>query len=410
MLMRWPARRRLLRTLLIGAAMLAILGYVVAARRFYVNQDAFVFETPTRPTLVARSLQRAGTPVSVTGPGLATTAWRMPAAGPKRPYWILYLHGSGATLSSAANHRRCDQLRTLGLNVLAVEYPGFGDVPGQPSESGMIAAARAGFEHLRRVDGVPASHIAIYGWSLGTGAAVPLARDVDEAALILEGTFTSIVDWAQGEHPFLPVAWLLDNPFRSDEAIAGVRSPTLFLHSPSDTVVPFQQGETMFAKALEPKRLVRLAGGHDFPNAEDADRYTAAIHDFLQDVVHWPVASPTRSAGLAVRAALNRGGLDAALGAWRAAVAEGDGRWNLAEYELQHVGRQLTVEGRHAEAIALLGANRDRFPDSALAWFELGRALAAAGRRDEAADAFKRSLAVEDDPLNPSHRALANLG
>ncbi len=408
--MRWPSRSRLLLTFLIGAAVLAVLGYARAARRFYVNQVAIVFETPTRDSLVARSPGLAPEHVVVRGTdGLVTDAARFHPVGAASPYWVLFLHGSGTTIRSSSNVRRCDQLRSLGLNVLAVEYPGFGDVGGTASEHGMRTAARAGFDYVQRVERVPADHIAIYGWSLGTGAAVPLARDVDEAALILEGAFTSVLAWSGERHPFLPVSRLLDHPFRSDEAIAGTHSPTLFLHSPTDVVVPFHHAEAMFAKAAEPKRLVRLAGGHDYANAEDADRYTAAIHDFLADVRHWPVASPARLAGVAVSAALAAGGIEAALSAWRAALTEGDGRWSLAEYELQHVGRQLTVANRHAEAVALLRANRDRFRDSALAWFELGRALAAAGQRDDARRAFAQSLTIEPGPLNPSHRARADL-
>jgi tetratricopeptide (TPR) repeat protein len=238
---------------------------------------------------------------------------------------------------------------------------------------------------------------------------VPLARDVDEAALIVEGGFTSILARAREQYPFMPIAWLLLHPFRSDDAIAGTRSPTLVLHSPTDAVVPFAHGEAMFAKAAEPKQLVRLAGGHIYPNAEDADRYAAAIHDFLERVLRWPVTPPTRSAGVAVNAALATGGIEAALGVWRRALAEGDGRWNLAEYELQYVGRQQTLANRHAEAVALLRANRDRFPDSPLAWFELGRALAAAGQRDDARRAFTRSLTLEPGTLNPSHPARAAL-
>src|SRR4029450_12296291 len=124
------------------------------------------------------------------------TAWRRRRGGsapPDRqtPYWILFLHGNAAAISSGPHVRRYDQLRGLGMNVLAVEYPGFGDVGGVASERGMQATGRAAFDHLRRVEGVPADHIAIYGWSLGTGAAVPLARDVDAAALIVEGSVTS---------------------------------------------------------------------------------------------------------------------------------------------------------------------------------------------------------------------------
>ena len=410
MRMRWPARWRRPLRFVGDVAILAVLGYLGAVAYLYAYQVDLVFRAPSHGSLYAASVGLAPERVVVTGErGLVTDAWRIRATGPESPYWVLFLHGNAASISSSPNVRRYDQLRQLGLNVLAVEYPGFGDVGGAASEGGMHAAARAGYDRLRRVDGVPASHIAIYGWSLGTGAAVPLAHDVDETALIVEGGFTSVLARAGEQYPYMPVGWLLQHPFKSDETIAATHSATLFLHSPDDTIIPFPHGEAMFAKAAEPKRLVRLAGGHIYPNAEDADRYSAAIHDFLSEVVHWPVAAPRRSAGVAVATALAGGGIEAALTAWRTAVAEGEPRWNLAEYELQYVGRQCTLTDRHDAAAALFRANRDRFPDSPLAWYELGRALAAAGQRDDARRALQHSLALEPAAVNPSHDVLAGL-
>jgi hypothetical protein len=416
--MRWPARWRRPLRFVGDVAILALLGYLGGIAYLYAYQVDLVFRPPSHGSLCTASVGLLPERVVVTGEGgIATEAWRIRAARPASGaagagadgYWVLFLHGNAASISSSVNVRRYDQLRQLGLDVLAVEYPGFGDVGGAASEAGLHAAARAAYDHLRRVDGIPASHIAIYGWSLGTGAAVPLARDVDEAALIVEGGFTSVLARAAEQHPFMPVRWLLQHPFKSDEAIAATHSATLFLHSPEDTIIPFPHGEAMFARAAEPKRLVRLAGGHIYPNAADADRYSAAIHDFLSEVVHWPVATPRRSAGVAVAAALARGGVEAALAAWRTAVSEGEPRWNLAEYELQYVGRQCTLADRHDAAVALFRANRDRFPDSPLAWYELGRALAAAGEGDDARRALRHSIALEPAALNPSHDVLASL-
>lgn len=415
--MRWPARWRRPVRVLGDVAILVVLGYLAAVGYLYAYQVDLVFRAPPHGALYTRSLGLAPERVVVTDEnGLATEAWRVRAmpsaaasAGADSRYWVLFLHGNAAAISSGPNVRRYDQLRQLGLEVLAVEYPGFGDVGGTASEAGMHAAARAAYEHLRRVEGVAADHIAIYGWSLGTGAAVPLARDVDEAALIAEGGFTSVLARGSEEHPFMPVRWLLQHPFRSDEAIGATGSATLFLHSPEDTIIPFPHGEAMFAKAAEPKRLVRLAGGHIYPNAEDADRYAAAIHDFLAEVLHWPVTAPRRSAGVAVAKALTDGGIASALATWRTALAEGEPRWNLAEYELQYVGRQCTLTDRHDAAIALFRANRDRFPDSPLAWYELGRALAVAGQRDDAGRALRHSIGLEPSAINPSHDVLAGL-
>jgi uncharacterized protein len=411
--MRWPARWRRPVRFVGDVAILALLAYAGLVAYLYAYQIELVFRPPSTGSLYMASLALAPERLLVADDhGLATEAWRihaMTADGTPSPYWVLFLHGNAAAISSGPNVRRYDQLRQLGLNVLAVEYPGFGEVGGAASEAGMHAAARAGYEHLRRGEGAAASQIVIYGWSLGTGAAVPLARDVDEAALVVEGGFTSVLARASEQHPFMPVAWLLQHPFRSDEAIAGTRSPTLFLHSPDDTIIPFRHGETMFAKASEPKRLVRLAGGHIYPNAEDADRYQTAIHDFLADVLHWTVAPTRRSAGVAVAQALTRG-VGPALATWHGALADGEPRWNLAEYELQYVARQCTLHDHHEAAVALCRANRDRFPRSPLAWYELGRALNAAGHRDDARRALRRSIALEPATRNPSHEILRRVG
>ena len=415
--MRWPARWRRPRRVVGDLLVLAGLAYLALIAYLYAYQVELVFRAPRHGALYTGSLGLSADRRVVTGAdGLATEAWRirppapvLAAAGGASPYWVLYLHGNDASITTGVNLRRYDQLRRLGLNVLAVEYPGFGDVGGTASERGMQAAARAGYDHLRRVDRVDARHIAIYGWSLGTGAAVPLARDVDEAALILEGGFTSVLERAREQYPIIPIAWLLSHPFRSDEAIGATRSATLFLHSPEDVIIPFHHGEAMFARAAGPKRLIRLAGGHIFPNAADADRYSAGIHAFLTEVVGWRLQPPPRAAGAAVAKALAAGGLDAALRAWRTALAEGEPAWNVAEYELQYVARQATLRERHDEAIALFRANRDRFPDSPLAWYELGRALAAAGHADDARRAFTRSIVLEPASINPSHAARAAL-
>ena len=69
---------------------------------------------------------------------------------------------------------------------------------------------------------------------------------------------------AQGIYPYVPVRWLMKDQFRSDEVIGQVRSPLLVLHGERDGVVPFAQGQALFALANEPKRFVRFpTGGHE---------------------------------------------------------------------------------------------------------------------------------------------------
>jgi fermentation-respiration switch protein FrsA (DUF1100 family) len=71
----------------------------------------------------------------------------------------------------------------------------------------------------------------------------------------------------------------MKDQFRSDGRIGSVNAPLLIMHGERDRVVPFRQGEQLFALANEPKQFVRFAdGGH-----EDLDRYDhlAAARKFL---------------------------------------------------------------------------------------------------------------------------------
>ena len=69
---------------------------------------------------------------------------------------MLYLHGNGANLSTPENVERYEALRRLGLQIVAPEYPGFGEVNGTPSEAALDAAARDAWAWLRE-QGVPPS-------------------------------------------------------------------------------------------------------------------------------------------------------------------------------------------------------------------------------------------------------------
>ena len=285
-------RRRFLRWSLIGALIAAVLAYGTAIVWLMANEVALVF-VPTRATpAVSDTMQaRMERVPRVTRSGSPGVLWVMRQVGTPQAPWVLYLHGNAATVRSAVNIERYDQWHRLGVQVVAPEYPGFGDVPGIPSEAALGEAARDAWDWLRAA-GVPSTSIAIYGWSLGSGVATTLASTVDERALILEGAFTGIDDRASELYPWLPIRWMVRNRFASRERIAHVGSPLLLLHATDDTVVPVAHARALLAAASEPRRLVELTGGHVHPNRADAARYVAALRTFLADVFPPPLASP----------------------------------------------------------------------------------------------------------------------
>ena len=206
---------------------------------------------------------------------------------------MVYLHGNGANLSTPENVERYEALRRLGFQIVAPEYPGFGEVNGTPSEAALDAAARDAWDWLRE-QGVPASAIVIYGWSLGSGVATDLASAVDERAVILEGAFSGVDDRASELYPWLPIRLMVRNRFASRERIARLGSPLLLLHATDDTIVPVSHARTLLAAAREPRRLVELTGGHVHLNRRDEARYTQALQAFFASV--FPSADLSRSA------------------------------------------------------------------------------------------------------------------
>ena len=230
--------------------------------------------------------------------GLRQFGWEMrrPGEATSAP-WVLFLHGNAGSIASRVNIARYEQLRLLGLNVMAPEYRGFGGLDGVPSEPAVYADARAAYDHLRQTLGVPPGRIAIYGWSLGAAVAVDLAAQVPEAAVILEGAPASLVAIGQSQYPLFPIGLLMRNPFHAVDKIDRIKAPMLFLHSPEDRIVPIAEGRRLFDAARTSKKFVEVRGGHVNAAEVDADTFLASIGALLNATQLVP-SPPTPAAEL----------------------------------------------------------------------------------------------------------------
>lgn len=203
------------------------------------------------------------------------------AADPAARPWVLYLHGNASNIATRMNILHAEKLRALGLNVLVAEYRGYGGMDGVPTESGLHADARSAYDYLRGPLRAEPHRLVVYGWSLGSAVAVDLASRVDEAAVILEGAPASLVAIGERRYPYFPIRMLIRNPFESIRKIDKAGSPILFLHSPEDAVIPFEEGRRLYEAAPRPKQFVEVSGGHIYASERDP-RFFPAIRAFLQ--------------------------------------------------------------------------------------------------------------------------------
>ena len=165
---------------------------------------------------------------------------------------ILYFPGNAGNRSK--RFRQFEVLTSLKAHVLLVDYRGYGDNAGKPSEQDFARDARSVWNQLTTELGVPPHRVVIYGESLGGGVATRLASDlcregIEPGGLIVQSTFSSLVAVAQAQFPLIPVAWLLVDRYPSDRRIVDVTCPILQIHGQQDTIVPLAIGQQLFDAA-----------------------------------------------------------------------------------------------------------------------------------------------------------------
>jgi len=173
----------------------------------------------------------------------------------------LLFHGNAGNIS-----HRLDYLilfRQLGLNTLLLDYRGYGQSSGTPSEAGTYLDAQAAWHYLTEIRSIPASQIVLYGESLGGAVAAWLAAREQPGMLVLASTFTSVPELATEIYPFLPVRWLSRFDYNTLAAVQIISCPVFIAHSPQDDVIPYPHGQRLFAAASGPKQFLALANGHN---------------------------------------------------------------------------------------------------------------------------------------------------
>jgi len=183
--------------------------------------------------------------------------WRPPPATERGV--VLFLHGTPGTVPDQV--WRLDQLKHSGLGILAIDWRGYGGSSGNPTELGLRADARAGFDFIRAA--APQSKIAVFGESLGTGPAVALARDRPVAGVLLNAPYASVRRLFELRGLPIPYRWLMKDPFDSEALIGGVTAPLLILHGTDDPAIPVAEAHRLYDAAHEPKMIFIADGaGH----------------------------------------------------------------------------------------------------------------------------------------------------
>jgi len=176
--------------------------------------------------------------------------WRAPVPGPPAAR-VLVLHGNaGSALDRSYLRDVLQGPGRRGVEVVLLEYPGYGPRPGAPTEEAIVAATVEAIDLLG--GSVP---VFLAGESLGSAAAARAAAARPRVAgLLLLTPLAGVAAVARRHYPFLPPLLLRDT-YRADLALPRFGGPVAFLLAGRDEVVFADLGRALFQAYPGPKRL-----------------------------------------------------------------------------------------------------------------------------------------------------------
>jgi uncharacterized protein len=237
------------------------------------------------------------------GDGTRVAGWSIPS---HNGAMVIFIHGSPANrkqlLPIAAG------LSEHGYGALLLDMPGHGESGGRADWgiSSRIAVERA-IDLVLKDDGV--SHIAIFGYSMGSCIAVQVAaHDRRVNALILVSAFSSLADLSNSPVPFLNqfdlfaermVGVDVDSMRTLDVLKTSMPRPVLIVSGTADTLIPVSMPKALFQAAHGPKELWLVEGANHGNVRETANSafFDARVSIFLNKAlfdsnVDYPRTSP----------------------------------------------------------------------------------------------------------------------
>jgi fermentation-respiration switch protein FrsA (DUF1100 family) len=258
---------------LIAIALVVAVGLIVG---LYALQDRMLFFP--QPLVGAGPSSHRVEPVEVVAEdGTSLRGWLVKAERAPAPL-LVYFGGNAEEVSWLASpgHHPWD------WSLLLVNYRGYGQSGGRPSEARLFADALRLYDWAAARPDVDARRIASLGRSLGSGVAIYLATKRPLVGLVLVTPLDSVTAVAQHHYPFLPVRWLLRHPFDSLSRATTISVPVLMLVAGRDTVVPPVHAERLYERWRAPKQWIMFPDAdHESIAAEPG--YGRAIAAFLND-------------------------------------------------------------------------------------------------------------------------------
>jgi len=209
---------------------------------------------------------------------------------------ILFFHGNTGNMGSRVEFLK-NLNETLNAYILSIDYRGFGNNSGFPSESGLINDAESIFDSIVNDERMKDTKKLVYGRSLGGAVAIALAEKLKDCknpkgcidGLILENTFTSTRCMADSMPLFKKFpGFIIDiglsvNSWKSKDRIKDIKIPVLYISGLKDRVVhPKLMKELYDSCGSKTKLLLEEAEGEHTNTHLVSDQYYVYLKKLIK--------------------------------------------------------------------------------------------------------------------------------
>jgi len=214
--------------------------------------------------------------------------WWIPAAAGARygRFTVLYLHGQTGNLGDAVD--RLAALHSLGVNVLAFDYRGYGQSQfAHPSEARWREDADWALNYLTATRHVSAGSIVVDGRELGANLALELAAaHPDLAGVVLESPLDSPVNaiFNDPRARLVPAHLLVSDRFDAEKAANALLIPSLWLVAPAAGKIAVQSRNPDGYDRIKARKTLVLLAPNANPESEFSDAYSRWLDDLTSDL------------------------------------------------------------------------------------------------------------------------------
>jgi len=202
---------------------------------------------------------------------------------------ILFFHGNGEIVADY------DDLgavyNQMGINLLAVDYRGYGRSSGKPTVTAMMRDCHIIFDFARKwlQQNNFTGPILLMGRSLGSASVLELAaayKDLIDGLIVESGFAYAGPLLTLLGIDFAALGFKEEKGFRNVDKIKNFDKPTLIIHAEFDHIIPYSDGQTLYdASPSKAKQLLKIPGAnHNDIFMRGPQEYLASVKNIVETV------------------------------------------------------------------------------------------------------------------------------